>query len=91
MQKQTAVTAHYKSMYTVTAVCRIVIAACALICFSSERSRSANVGLMLVQCSRHCGVPGVFANGDDALSPVDVITGCDDVLAALPYHWKYVW
>ena len=38
----------------------------------------------------HCGVPGVFASGDDALSPVDVITGCehpgcDDVLVALPY------
>ena len=42
--------------YTVTAVCRIVIAVCALIktmiCFSSERSRLANVGLMLGQCSR---------------------------------------
>ena len=25
------------------------------------------------------------ASGDDALSPVDVITGCDDVLVALPY------
>ena len=33
----------------------------------------------------HCGVPGVFASGDDALSPVDVITGCDDVLVVLPY------
>ena len=32
----------------------------------------------------HCGVPGVFASGDDALSPVVVITGCDDVLVALP-------
>ena len=32
----------------------------------------------------HCGVPGVFASGDDTLSPVDVITGCDDVLVALP-------
>ena len=30
-------------------------------------------------------MPGVFASGDDALSPVDVITGCDDVLVALPY------
>ena len=29
-------------------------------------------------------MPGVFAD-DDALSPVDVITGCDDVLLALPY------
>ena len=42
--------------YTVTAVCQIVIAVCALIktmiCFSSERSRSANVGLMLGQCNR---------------------------------------
>ena len=83
--------------YTVTAVCRAVIAVCALIktmiCFSSDRSRSANVVLMLGQCNRrqdniknvHCGVPGVFASGDDALSPVDVITGCDDVLVALPY------
>ena len=33
----------------------------------------------------HCGVPGVFASGDDSLSPVDVITGCVDVLVALPY------
>ena len=49
---------------------------------------------MLGQCDRrqdnikyglHCGVPGVFASGDDALSPVDVITGCDDVLVALPF------
>ena len=42
--------------YTVTVVCRIVIAVCALIktmiCFSSERSRSANVGLLLGQCNR---------------------------------------
>ena len=42
--------------YNVTAVCRIVIAVCALIktmiCFFSERSRSANVGLMLGQCNR---------------------------------------
>ena len=63
-----------------------------MICFSSERSRSPNAGLMLGQCNRrqdniklHCGVPGFFASGDDALSPVDVITGCDDVLVALPY------
>ena len=37
----------------------------------------------------HCGVSGVFASGDwpgdDALSPVDVITGCVDVLVALSY------
>ena len=63
-----------------------------MICFSSERSRSA----ILVYCwanvidvrtilNIHCGVPGVIASGDDALSPVDVITGCDDVLVALPY------
>ena len=26
-----------------------------------------------------------FCSGDKALSPVDVITGCDDVLVALPY------
>ena len=79
-----------------------------MICFSSERIRSANVGLMLGNVivvrtilNIHCGVPGVFASADHALSPVDVITGCDDVLVALQatvycrlvtavYHWKDV-
>ena len=32
-------------------------------------------------------MPGVFGSGDDALSPVDVITGCDDVLVALQYRF----
>ena len=52
VQKQPAVL----RKYTVTAVCRIVIAVCALIktmiCFSSERSHSANVGLLLGQCNK---------------------------------------
>ena len=47
---------------------------------------------MLGQCNRRQGnikytlwSAWRFASGDDTLSPVDVITGCDDVLVVLPY------
>ena len=47
-----------------------------------ERENTRERGYEVRRISHHTGV---FASGDDALSPVDVITGCDDVLVALVY------